>query len=165
MGTTVWLKTTGLLEVVYAPDTVQSMLPGKAVARAMRSHSLVQTTFCAELTSMAFGDPLSSAPGVTEIQTPSAPKRNKPNSAANASEATSLPTVTLQVIRESTSEDLKACLKLYDRIPAQEVSAKLVVSCQELMPVEIKLNKVKEQLICRQTPCPWLQYMYLDMLQ
>ncbi|GFR94043.1 hypothetical protein ElyMa_000908800 [Elysia marginata] len=49
-----------LLEVIYAPDAVVYMLSGKAVARAVRAHLLVDFVLNALLASSAFGVDLQS---------------------------------------------------------------------------------------------------------
>ena len=55
-----------VLELIYADNTVSQILNGKAVSRAVRAHSLVQTVLYAVIMSDTYDIELPSEPKVTE---------------------------------------------------------------------------------------------------
>ena len=61
---------------------------------------------------------------------------------------------------------LSSCPQLFDKAVKKEVSAVVVVSCQELDWIEAKFSDTKSKLLASRTSRLWLQYMeMLDMLR
>ncbi|GFR77724.1 hypothetical protein ElyMa_002244600 [Elysia marginata] len=154
-----------LLEVIYAPDAVVHMLSGKAVARAVRGHLLVDSVLNALLASSAFGVDLQSI--VREEIDPARTATEKTREVSALHSEKMEGGDNSYSIRDNINDSsLSSCLQLFDQVLKKEVPAEVVASSQELDWIEAKLAETKSKFLNSRTSRLWLQYMeMLDILR
>ena len=114
-----------VLELVYATNAVGHMLSGKALARAVRGHFLVDSTLNALLVNVTFDSPLPATIGLdTETGVNLANKERE----LNASDV------------QPADQDLKKVEELYKEIVKDTTKAKQVGSTEVLQKIAEKLE-------------------------
>ena len=171
-----------LLEVVYSPNTVTHILSGKAVARAVRGHLLIDSALNAMVAAKAFN---TSLPEVTKTSGPADPEsderqtKDDPLSASSSSEVMEVADVSSQsdsdemdvdcggdTASATLDEDLAAAVQLYDKVVSGELSVQDVCSLRCLDKIQEKLEAQKIQMATKRTSKLWLQYMEMvDILR
>ena len=157
-----------LLEVIYAPDAVSHMLSGKAVARAMRGHFLVDSVLNALLASSTFDISLQSIVSEEADPDTTAIDKAKEMSALQGEEKEEKADAYSdnEMMNNIEDSNLSSCLELFDLIVNKEVSAEVVASSQELEWIEANYSETKSKLLASRTSRLWLQYMeMLDILR
>ena len=135
-----------LLEMVYAPNAVEHILTGKAIARAVRAHLLVDAALNTLVLSKTLNVPI---PGMQDKPNDPASPENQPHS-----------------FEEVENPDLQEACSLYEDLirkskTAEEVSAADVLSRIKCLPQEHR-ELLKED----RTALLWLQYMdMVDILR
>ena len=112
-----------VLELIYAPNAVVHMLSGKAIARAVLAHFIVDTVFNAMMRTDVLNDPL-------PIQA------DKSNSNDNAEESTMPPDMSDEVI---DTPDLDEAHVLYEKLVDGTVSV------EDIFRSDV-LNRIKDRL-------------------
>ena len=146
-----------LLEVVYSPNTVTHMLNGKAMARAVRGHLLVDSALNAMLVAKTFNIPLTK-PNNTSY----------PNDELDEVQAAEVVASVSSGSEESPTlgEDLAAAVQLYDKLLTGEVTVQEVCLSRCLDDIQKKLETQMSQLTVKRTSKLWLQYMQMvDILR
>ena len=140
-----------LLELIYAPNAVLYMLSGKAIARAVRGHFIVDSALNALILASTFNVPI---PGGSEI-------------ANNEIEEV---TETIQTYEGSTSKTdhglLEEAAVLYKKLMQGLVSAAQVCQDNVMIKMDNVLQANKELLKSSRTAAMWIQYMdMIDILR
>ncbi|GFN75909.1 hypothetical protein PoB_000241500 [Plakobranchus ocellatus] len=141
------------------------MLSGKAVARAVRGHFLVDSVLDALLASSTFDIALPSV--VSEETDPATDKRGE----ISASECEEMEerdnAYSKNEMRDNIDDSyLSSCLQRFDQVVKKEVSAEVVASSQELHWIEAKFAETKSKLLTSRTSRLWLQHReMLDILR
>jgi len=131
-----------LLECMYASTTVTHMLSGKAIARAIRGHTLVSGALYCKLTQQAFGLP--------SIQHDECHTHNQ--------ESTT-PEDTHDDKTEIPLDVLRSAADLYDQVMSKESSVDSLENSEILQTISQKLEVEKKALSKRRTARLWLQYV------
>ena len=127
-----------LFELVYAENTVKHMLSGKAIARAIRAHFLVDAALNAILLAKAYDLPVSH---VTEDDQP------------NTDAEESFP----------QNEDLKEAQGLLKGLLDGTETLNNVLSSESMTRIAQRINHVKDAMVDQRTAKLWIQY--LDMVK
>ena len=165
-----------LLETVYAPNAVTHMLTGKAVARAIRGHFLVDTALHAILLSRIFEITLpKEVIRLTEATEDQAMEVDISSSeeAADILEILPVDQEMLEADRDQVTEHvgkktninnsiLHDVVQLYDSLIEEEISLDEIFSSEKVSILREKLCDEKEKLSTNRTATLWLQYM--DMI-
>ncbi|GFN74416.1 hypothetical protein PoB_000092200 [Plakobranchus ocellatus] len=158
----------GLLEMMYTLDAVVHMLSGKAVAKAVRGHFLVDSVLNALLASSTFDIAL---PSVVSEETDPATTVIDKRGEISASECEEMEEGDNACSKNKMKDDiddayLSSCLQLFDQVVKKEVSAEVVASSQELDWIEAKFAETKSKLLTSRASRLWLQYVeMLDILR
>ncbi|KAK6181969.1 hypothetical protein SNE40_009744 [Patella caerulea] len=134
-----------LLGVVYAQNTVGHMMSGKALARAVRGHFLVDAALGAIVTAEAFHVAL---PGPFENH----------DVLENYLESDSIET------QPDIPEVLQKATQLYNKLAAGDVDSNAVCSEHLLDEIREKLEKQKTVMATHPTARLWVQYMEMISL-
>ena len=180
-----------LLETVYAPNAVTHMLTGKAVARAVRGHFLIDTALHAILLSRIFNitlpeqsnrqtettevqamaEDISSEEEADQLEIPPVNQEGSKETEVPDSclkETTMLQAPTEQVTANVDKTDnidnsiLHDVVQLYDSLMEEEISLDEIYSSEKVRSLHEKLCEEKEKLCTNRTAALWLQYM--DMI-
>lgn len=139
-----------LLERVYAPNAVDHIFTGKAIARAAQAHLLVDAALNALILSKVLEVPIpdlrdelngapADDPGIQEMES---------------------------VISVQSAPDLQEAHALYDDLMSRKTSAQEVSSAAVLSKIEGQLQRQKESTKDNRTAKPWMQYMdMVDILR
>ena len=119
-----------LLGTIYAPNTVGHMLSGKAVARAMRGHQLVDTALSAMLLTEAYPEAQS----------------------LEESQAT-------RVDVNISHNDLQLMAEVFDKLVAQEITMSDIQKATVLENINEEIRVKKQELLKSRTAKVWLQYI------
>ena len=137
-----------LLELIYVPNAVEHILTGKAIARAVRAHLLVDAVLNTLILSKALGV---SIPDL-EVEA-NAPDMND----ARAEE---------KAIPGTPAFELQEAHALYADLMARKKSAEEVSSTSAISKIKHLLQQQKESLRDKRTAKLWLQYMdMVDILR
>ena len=138
-----------MLELIYAPNAVVHMLSGKAIARAIRAHFIVDAALNALLLKSVFNAPL-----------PEKAARNK-------NEDLDLTETARPQDEHSTDLDLNEARTLYEKLMAGEMRAEEVCMSDVLKRVKNSLHKFSALLkMSSRTSALWVQYMkIIDILR
>ncbi|XP_065915240.1 uncharacterized protein [Dysidea avara] len=137
-----------LLEQVYAPNAVVHMLNGKATARALRGHLIVDAALNALILASTFGIPIPQCSEITNEET---------EEVAEISQ-------THDDFFDNT--DLKEAAILYERLVQGSITADHVCEHATLARIDDSLQNKKEILKTSRTAKLWLQYMdMIDVLR
>ena len=163
-----------LLEVVYSSNTVAHMLSGKAVARAVRGHLLVDSALNALIAAKTFNFSLpeeDTSSCTTITATPAAAEGQDTQSSDELPGHAELKQSMSEEMEEGdmvdpeticTDEDLDAVLKLYDKLMKDELTPSDVCQDSSLDRLHQKLEDAKATMQECRTSSLWLQYM--DMI-
>ena len=133
-----------VLELVYAANAVGHMLSGKALARAVRGHFLVDSALNALLVNVTFDSPLPATIGLdTETGVNLADKEGE----LNASHV------------QAADQDLKKVEELYKELVKDTRKAKQVGSTEVLQKITEKLESKRFSMHNQRTATLWIQYM------
>jgi hypothetical protein len=157
-----------LLETVFAPNTVTHILSGKAVARAIRGHLLLDTALNTVLVANIFGIKLSS-PSITEVQDddistdtdehPSVTEVRDDDASRDTPESIdSTPAVASEDEEKSIPYELQALGGLIDKLLEGEMLSSDVTSSSELSSVKEKISNALNAIEHR-TGKLWVMYM------
>ena len=133
-----------VLELVYATNAVGHMLSGKALARAVRGHFLVDSVLNALLVNITFGSPL---PATIELDTETGVNLADKEGELNASDV------------QAADQDLKKVEELYKELVKDTTKAKQVGSTEVLLKVAEKLESKRVSMHNQRTATMWIQYM------
>ena len=143
-----------VLELIYAKNTVGHMLSGKAIARAIRGHFLVDAALNGSLVSHTFNVPLP----VTTCVSNGTPDHDVP---ADQEEREGNLTDSLVV-----DKDLKLAGELYKEFLKDATIAEQVCSDKVLRNIAEKLENKRNCLQNQRTTVLWMQYMgMVDVLR
>ena len=158
-----------LLEVVYAANTVEHMLTGKAVCRAIRGHFLIDDTLNAMLISQIFNIQL---PEQVPPETPEDIENiDNPTSDINTIVKTSKKdyndcNVQSSGDKQQLEEELSYAEDLYEALTIGEVDIEYVRNDSIISIIENKIGRKKDEISKSRTAKQWLQYMaMLDILR
>ena len=127
-----------MLESIYAPNAVVHMLSGKAIARAVRGHFIIDAALNALMLHSGFNAPL-----------PCQPMSYSSDNEAYAEAPTK-------------NQDVDEALKLYEKLMAGEISAKEVCSSNALERIKDSLKNHSESAKkASRTSALWVQYMHM----
>jgi hypothetical protein len=127
---------TDVLELVYAENAVTHMLTGKAYARAVRGHFLVDAALNAMVLSTAYGIP------ILEVS-----EGNIDNAVV-------------------TSDDIEAALRHFDVVIKYDSRLESVISDDVFERINEKLESEKSMIVSSPTGRLWVQYMHMvDLLK
>ena len=115
-----------LLGEVFAPNTVKHVLSGKALARAVRGHMLVDSALSALITEQTFPAAIRSEASCGEPY----------NTIYQTTESTSVKE--LRETQPETGNDLRESLVLTDRIVSREVTVATSVRSEQTFPAAIR---------------------------
>ena len=136
-----------ILELVYASNTVVHMLTGKAIARAVRAHLLVDAALNGLLLASALGVPLPSQSNSEDEE---------------ADEAISEETVATV----GTNRNLDEAYALYESLMEETISADDVCRSDVIQRITTILEEKIDSLKSSRTASLWLQYMKMvDILR
>ncbi len=136
-----------ILELVYAPNAVIHILTGKAIARAVRGHLLVDAALNGLLLTNALGVPLPSQSNSEE---------------GEAGECISDETAAIA----KRSKDLDEACVLYENLMEETISVDEVCSTDVFQRIATILQEKKAVLKSSRTAVLWLQYMnMIDILR
>ena len=140
-----------LLELIYAPNAVVHVLSGKAIARGVRAHFIVD----AALNTMMLTDVLN---------TPMLIQPDKSNSNDNADIATMPPAMSDEVIDDP---DLDEARLVYEKLVDGTVSVEDICRSDVLNRIKDRLHKPAESAkMSSRTATLWVQYMgMIDILR
>ena len=149
-----------LLECIYARNTVNHMMSGKAVSRAVRGHLLVSGALNAMIISKAFGIPV---PHITSFQEGSEDERNIEEVSLQKSQET----VTLALDQASVNETddlslpevLCAARKLYEDLMDRSTILENIQNSHVMQDIDQKLTACKDAMQNQPTAKLWLQYL------
>ena len=132
-----------MLESIYAPNAVVHMLSGKAIARAVRGHFIVDAALNALMLHSGFNVPLPC----------------QPMSYSSDNEA--------DVEAPTKNQDVDKALTLYEKLMAGEISAEEVCSSNVLERIKDSLKNHSESVKkSSRTSALWVQYMdMIDILR
>lgn len=133
-----------VLELVYATNAVGHMLSGKALARAVRGHILVDSVLNALLVNITFGSPL---PATIGLDTETGVNLGDKEGELNASDV------------QAADQDLKKVEELYKELVKDTTKAKQVGSTEVLLKVAEKLESKRVSVHNQRTATMWIQYM------
>ena len=137
-----------LLELIYVPNAVEHILTGKAIARAVRAHLLLDAVINTLILSKALGV---SIPGL-EVEA-NAPDMND----ARAEE---------KAIPGTPAFELQEAHALYADLMARKKSAEEVSSASAISKIKHLLQQPKESIQDNRSAKLWLQYMdMVDILR
>ena len=161
------MKGTGLEEVfelIYADNTVGQILNGKAVSRAERAHSLVQTALYALIMSDTYDIELPSEPKVTETLT-SEENRIEPIQAMSEEESEGQQNNTTNSEKSNSDADLEEIKILLENLMKGEISTDNVASSDVINRFsKSPQNKIKDLSESHRAKL-WLQYLeMIDIL-
>ena len=132
-----------ILELVYAPNAVVHMLTGKAIARAVRAHLLVDAALNGLLLSNALGVPLLS---------------QSPSEDREAEEAISEETAAIVDLHEAHA--------LYESLMEGTISVDEVCNTDVIQRIMTVSEEINDSLKSSRTAALWLQYMdMIDILR
>ena len=155
-----------LLEVVYAANTVDHMLTGKAVCRAIRGHFLIDDTLNAMLISQIFNIQL---PEQVPSETPEDIENiDNHTSDINTIATTSKKNCNVQSSgdKQQLEEELFHAEELYEALTIGEVDIDYVRNDSIISILENKIGRKKDEISKSRTAKLWLQYMaMLDILR
>ncbi|KAK7100728.1 hypothetical protein V1264_023624 [Littorina saxatilis] len=164
-----------LLEFVFAPNAVSHMLSGKAIARAVRGHLLVESVLNALITSATFNSPLPSSidsearamgPVAEENDVKVPPARTETAMEEDGISAPCEPNRNTEMNSTVTSANpiLQSALSLYDQITRQDLSTQTnnVLQNPDLDKIQEMLDNTKQKFHDQsRTARLWLQYLEL----
>ncbi len=132
-----------MLESIYAPNAVVHMLSGKAIARAVRGHFIVDAALNALILHSGFNAPL-----------PCQPMSHSSDNEADVEAPTK-------------NQDVDEALTLYEKLMGGEISAEEVCSSSVLERIKNSLkNHSESQKKSSRTSALWVQYMnMIDILR
>ena len=143
-----------LLELVYAKNAVSHMLSGKAIARAVRGHFLVDAALNALLVCNTFNLPLPVTAG-----------RNPSNEDAVQDEQND-PATNETREEQSSDTDLELVKVLYEQVMKNPQMASQVSSSEVLDSVAKKIEDKEVSMKNQHTAVLWLEYMKMvDILR
>jgi len=155
-----------LLEVVYSANTVTHILSGKAVARAVRGHLLVDSALNAMVAAKTFNTSLPAYPESDERQAEDDPPSASSSTVSEVIEVSSQSgsdEMDVDSSEDSVSatmdEDLATAVQLYDKLVSGKLSVQDVCSVRCLDKIQEKLEAQKTQMAAKRTSKLWLQYM------
>lgn len=157
-----------LLEIIYAGNTVGHILSGKAVARALRGHFLIDAALNALVAARVFKVDMSHERTEREIAESSETSSAEPVPSQNVSE---IPDVVMETSSSSTGpqetkEDMQALTGLLENLLSGSASANDVETNDVLIKFEEALQKEKSGLQDLKTSQLWFQYMdMIDILR
>ena len=126
-----------MLESIYAPNAVVHMLSGKAIARAVRGHFIVDAALNALLLHSGFNAPLPCQPIEADVEI------------------------------ATKNHDVDEALTLYEKLMAGEISAEEVCSSKVLERIKDNLKNHSDSMKkSSRTSALWVQYMHMiDILR
>ncbi len=132
-----------MLESIYAPNAVVHMLSGKAIARAVRGHFIIDAALNALILHSGFNAPL-----------PCQPMSHSSDNEADVEAPTK-------------NQDVDEALTLYEKLMGGEISAEEVCSSSVLERIKNSLkNHSESQKKSSRTSALWVQYMnMIDILR
>ncbi|XP_053373150.1 uncharacterized protein LOC123533634 [Mercenaria mercenaria] len=144
-----------LLEVIYAPNAVVHMMSGKATARALRGHFLVNTALHALIVSKLFGIELTSTP--LEDQEPSIDIGNTEHGSLETYDA-----IIETNQRNGDQTLLNDIAVLYDKLEKEELDVPSITQNIAVQSVAGILCEERKKLEISRTAKLW--FMYIDMI-
>lgn len=162
-----------LLEVVYSPNAVTHILIGKAIARAVRGHLLVDSALNAMVAAMTFNTSLhtqlESLERMAEDDPPSASRSSVLDvmTVSNQSDSDKMDVDNSEDSRcVILDDDLATAVHLYDTLITGELSVQDACSARCLEKIQDKIEAQKTQMAAKRTSKLWLQYMEMvDILR
>ena len=169
-----------LLEVVYASNSTQHMLTGKAVSRAVRGHMLVDAALNTILVEKAYnvttpGTEVNEVGMPYDVQVPATETsiENEPDSIQSVSSTNTDDDQNMDdkqpVMQDGTDDatiqnipDLTEAKQLYDEVMSLEVPTDEVCEADVLKRVKCKIEDLRNTMTSRRTALLWFQYM--DMI-
>ena len=134
-----------ILELVYAPNAVVHMLTGKAIARAVRAHLLVDAALNGLLLANALGVPLSSQSSDEEADV-------------------AIFEETAAIV--DANRDIDEAYVLYENLMEETISVDEVCSTDVIQRITNILKEKIDSLKSSRTAALWLQYMNMvDILR
>ena len=168
-----------LLETVYAPNAVIHMFTGKAVARAVRGHFLIDTALHAILLSRIFNNILpepgnratEASEDPMEMEIPSSDQEDHfeiPQAIKDSTEM-NVPNSCQDTENDDNKENTDTCssilhgvAQLYDSLTEENISLEEIYSSEKVHYLHQKVNEEKQKLTTNSTAALWLQYMDLQ---
>jgi len=135
------------LETVYAPNAVTHMMSGKAVARAVRGHFLLDTALHAMLMTEIFHTDMLVVPRQ-----------------ANLDEQVDVTTESSDQVNASTNEDnelLGKLSSLYKQLEEKTLSAEDISHSETLQTVTNRIKETEAKLAKNREALLWIQYMQM----
>jgi len=155
-----------LLEVVYSPNTVTHILSGKAVARAVRGHLLMDSALSAMVAAKTFNTSLPADPESDERQAEDDPPSGSSSAVSEVIEVSSQSgsdEMDVDSSEDSVSatvdENLATAVQLCNKLVSGELSVQDVCSARCLDKIQEKLEAQNTQMAAKRTSKLWLQYM------
>ena len=135
-----------MLESIYAPNAVVHMLSGKAIARAVRAHFIVDAALNALMLHSCFNAPL-----------PITPDSNDDDKDPDIAKAAGV----------GNNQDLDEARTFYEKLMSRDMSAEEVCSSNVLEEIKDSLKKHSESVKkSSRTSALWVQYMsMIDILR
>lgn len=134
-----------VLEQVYAKNAVVHMLSGKAIARAIRGHLLVDAALHTLLVGKTFN--VRTEHGSNQVQ------------GEEPSEGQALENALLQEEESPMDEELEEAVALLKRVIEGDVTVEETLSVDFLLSLTDKLERKKSMMKQQRTTSLWLQYM------
>ncbi|KAJ8043143.1 hypothetical protein HOLleu_10106 [Holothuria leucospilota] len=157
-----------LLETIYAANTVNHMLTGKAVARALRGHFLVDNALNYMIVSKVLKPKLNNHLGDTDPETERGDAAEEMQSVTTATDDQH---IVMDDDRASGSQEcndnlLSSVGELYDGLIDKTISPEVVCESTLLDDINHMLEVEKQSLSQTRTGSLWLQYMgMVDLLR
>ncbi|KAK7111484.1 hypothetical protein V1264_011106 [Littorina saxatilis] len=156
-----------LLEVAFAPNAVLHMLSGKAVARGVRGHFLVDSVLNALISSITFGFSLdihcaegTDETGEEETEAEHTVNDSAPGEPSRLSEHEDPPPDRQATNGTETEQTcLYSALALFDKVLNKKMAVEELDDSPELIKIEQMLLQTKEHLQGQRMAKLWLQYM------
>ena len=136
-----------LLEMIYAPNAVEHIFTGKAIARAVRAHLLVDAALNTLMLSKALTVPIS---GMQDTPNESAAAEDEDEDVASNTPSTADP---------RQNPDLQEARALYDELINKKKSAEEISAADVLDRVKGHLQQQRDFMKDDPTASLWLQYM------
>ena len=146
-----------LLEIVYALNSVNHMLSGKAIYRAFRGHMLVDSALNAMLVAKVFNISL---PGDSDARNLEQTTEESSDSGqdAQASES-SLYGQPNDAETTPIDEALTKAVEMFGMLMGGEISTEEVCGASNLDNIQERLDQHKTSLLNHRTACLWIGYM------
>ena len=144
-----------ILENIYASNVVEHILSGKATARAVRAHFLVDAALNAIITAKVFN---------VELNNLLSPCTD--NDCSTAIDDVTAHTIDGRESDAAQNSDLDTMTCMLDQLMLDEISLETVAESQSLTKVRELTENMKNSLKCSRTASLWLQYMdMIDILR